>query len=233
MKKKKYYKRWFEKDSISNYTNKKFKNFFLSEKYLLKKIKSNKINSILDVGCASGRFFEVTKKFFPKAKFSGIDIVEKQIKQARKNYPQFKFYCSDILNIKFKNYFDLINATGVMQHEPKYKKLLSTMLNISNKFVIFDLKIIKQKKNIVNIKRSFSKANKNKLYFNLFSLKKLLELLKKKKNIKKIIIYGYETKPNNKTVIPKSVNKIYSCGVLIEKGKLKKIPNCMIKIKNF
>ena len=49
MVKKKYYKRWFEKDSILNYKDKKFSDFFLSEKYLLKKLKNN-IRSILDIG---------------------------------------------------------------------------------------------------------------------------------------------------------------------------------------
>ena len=63
MVKKKYYKRWFEKDSILNYKDKKFSDFFLSEKYLLKKIQKNNIRSILDIGCASGRYIEVTKKF--------------------------------------------------------------------------------------------------------------------------------------------------------------------------
>tara|TARA_Y100000817_G_scaffold314955_1_gene316416 strand:+ start:3446 stop:4144 length:699 start_codon:yes stop_codon:yes gene_type:complete len=232
MVKKKYYKRWFEKDSISNYKDKKFSNFFLSEKYLLKIIKKKNIRSILDIGCASGRFYEVTKRFFPKAEFSGIDIVDEQINQAKKNYPRSKFYCLDFLNDKFKIKYDLLNATGVMQHEPRYKILLNKMINISKKFIIFDLKLIKENKNIVDIKKSFSKAKKNKLYFNLFSLKLILRLLKKRKNIKKIIFFGYETKPNNKTTIPKKVKKIFSCGVLIEKGKSKKVQTQLL-IKDF
>ncbi len=232
MVKKKYYKRWFEKDSILNYKNKKFSNFFLSEKYLLKKIKNKSIRSILDIGCASGRYFEVTKKFFPKAEFSGIDIVDEQIDQAKKNYPKSKFYCLDFLDIKFKNKYDLLNATGVMQHEPRYKLLLNKMIKTSKKFIIFDLKLIKENKNIVDIKKSFSRAKKNKLYFNLFSLKLICKLIKKQKNIKKIIFYGYETKPNNKTTIPKKIKKIFSCGVLIEKGISKKA-NTQFLIKGF
>ena len=90
-----------------------------------------------------------------------------------------------------------------MQHEPRYKLLLNKMINISKKFIIFDLKLIKENKNIVDIKKSFSRAKKNKLYFNLFSLKLICRLIKKQKNIKKIIFFGYETKPNNKTTIPK------------------------------
>ncbi len=232
MVKKNYYKRWFEKDSILNYKDKKFSNFFLSEKYLLKKIKKKNIRSILDIGCASGRYFEVTKKFFPKAEFSGIDIVDEQIEQAKKNYPNCKFYCLDFLNKKFNLKYDLLNATGVMQHEPRFKLLLSKMLNISKKFVIFDLKLIKENKNIVDIKRSFSRAKKNKLYFNLFSLKSICKLIKKNKKIKKIIFFGYETKPNNKTTIPKKIKKIFSCGVLIEKGMSKKVQTHFL-IKDF
>ena len=81
MVKKKYYKRWFEKDSILNYKDKKFSDFFLSEKYLLKKIQKNNIRSILDIGCASGRY-RSDKKFFQKLNLvESILSISKLIKQ--------------------------------------------------------------------------------------------------------------------------------------------------------
>ena len=61
---------------------------------------------------------------------------------------------------------------------------LNKMINISKKFIIFDLKLIKENKNIVDIKKVFRAKIS---YILIYYLKLICRLIKKQKNIKKII----------------------------------------------
>jgi len=45
--------------------------------------------SICDFGCAEGDAFKVYRKYFPKAKFIGVDFSENAISIARKRYGSF------------------------------------------------------------------------------------------------------------------------------------------------
>ncbi|MCL5795702.1 MAG: class I SAM-dependent methyltransferase, partial [Patescibacteria group bacterium] len=54
-------------------------------------IKDLQFKNCLDVGCASGFMVSEIAKSFPKANYFGIDVYDKAVIAARKNYPQIKF----------------------------------------------------------------------------------------------------------------------------------------------
>ena len=95
------------------------------------------------------------------------------------------------------------------------------MINLSSKYVIFDIKISKLDKNFINIKDSYIKVGSNKIPYIIFSQNMFNEELKKK-NINKIYFYGYPTHINKNAKIPVEINKVISVGYLIEKSDFKK-----------
>ena len=46
---------------------------------------------VLDVGCASGGFFNIMRTLEPTIDYTGIDIAEPSIEAARQKYPEAKF----------------------------------------------------------------------------------------------------------------------------------------------
>jgi ubiquinone/menaquinone biosynthesis C-methylase UbiE len=70
---------------------------------------------ILDAGCASGRFSEVTDK----ADYYGVDVSESLIEIAKKKYPRGKFQTADVLKLPFpQNFFDKVYSISVLHHIP-------------------------------------------------------------------------------------------------------------------
>ena len=93
--------------------------------------------NVLDVGCASGGFFNIMRTIEPTIDYTGIDIAEPPIKLARERYPEARFEVTDGLTIPFADgEFDLVHITGVLCNEPRYRELISEMYRVSNRFVV-------------------------------------------------------------------------------------------------
>ncbi len=72
---------------------------------------------VLDLGCASGRFFEVLAD--KNVDFYGIDFSEKLIETAKNNYPQGKFQVTDARILPFpENFFDKVYSISVLHNIP-------------------------------------------------------------------------------------------------------------------
>jgi len=72
---------------------------------------------VLDSGCANGRLFGVLE--VKKVDYYGIDISERLIDIAKKNYPRAKFQVADALNLPFPdNFFDKIYSISVLHNVP-------------------------------------------------------------------------------------------------------------------
>ncbi len=207
---------WGTNNSINQFKNKKRIDFFKSEKFLHEKIKS-KIKTILDVGCASGRLIELLNFYYEEFDFLGIDIVESQVKQARENYPSHKFLCTDIFTLDNLKKYDLINATGVFQHEKKYKNLLSFLWRKTSKYLLFDVKFLDCEKDLNDITKAFCDIDHNQIPFIMISPKKFFKILEKLEDVNSISLIAYETKKNNITTLPSNVKNIVSAGILLEK----------------
>lgn len=107
--------------------------------YFVKKyVKSGQ--KILDVGCGNGRIFELLKN--KNIDYTGIDGSKTLISEARKKYPNEKFFVKDALRIEFKRKnFDLIFAFAFLHHLPSE--------NFRKKFLEIIYKILKPQRYFV------------------------------------------------------------------------------------
>ncbi|EKD98678.1 MAG: hypothetical protein ACD_23C00315G0004 [uncultured bacterium] len=212
-----HYLRWRDPDLIDKFNSKEASKFFPSEKKFLTQINGD-IASVLDIGCASGRYIDLLRLYINKFQYTGIDIVEQNIQIARSKFPEHKFVAGNALDVKLKDKFDLVNATGVIQHEPKFQDLIRKMVDWSNKYIIFDLKLANIEGYISDRQRAYTQYNSNRLYFIICSLQWLTDFLEGLPGIEKTFLYGYLTPTNKNVKLPSHVTKIISTGVLLEKG---------------
>lgn len=212
------YQRWFEDDCKEQFSHKSASDFFRSEIALYDKVEGE-IRSFLDVGCASGRLIEYLKTKYKKFAFTGVDLVPSQVSAAKDNYPEQNFLHGNALDMDWNETFDLINATGVMQHEPRFEELLDLMWELSDKYVLCDVKFANIPSHIVDNCLSYCGSEENRLYYILLNPQKFLKSLKALKGIKSIHFYGYITPLNDRTIVPSDIKEIYSAGVLLEKEK--------------
>ena len=99
---------------------------------------------VLDVGCATGGFFNIMLTLEPAIDYTGIDIAEAPIEAAWEKYPEAKFLVTDGMSIPFAdNEFDLVHCTSVLVIEPRYREILAEMYRVSNRFVLADMRLLK------------------------------------------------------------------------------------------
>ncbi len=104
--------------------------------------------SILDIGCGFGDANKTLKKLVKNYTYIGIDIVEKLIIEAKKNYANqtnISFILEDFLKLKFEKNYDIIISSGVfnfkLQEADNYEFIKSFMdkaFNIANDGIAFD-----------------------------------------------------------------------------------------------
>ncbi|MEE8466549.1 MAG: class I SAM-dependent methyltransferase [Dehalococcoidia bacterium] len=100
--------------------------------------------TVLDVGCASGGFFNIMRTFEPHIDYTGIDLSEKALELARERYPEAKFVLTEGFDLPFEdNSFDIVHCTSVFNNEPNYQGMLKEMYRVSNRFVVIDIRLLK------------------------------------------------------------------------------------------
>ena len=212
-----HYQRWFEDSIVNRFSKKSPPDFFMSEKYFVEKIIGT-IASVLDIGCASGKYIEFLDIYKKNISYTGIDLVEEGIEQARLTYPNHKFIYGNAISVDINNTFDLVNAIGVFQHEPNYSKLLDRMIEKSNRYVLFDLKLANVNEPIVDLDVAFSGKGK-KTYFILLNFELFMDELTSIPGIQKIEVHGYRTATNRDTTIPFFIETVVSATFLISLGQ--------------
>ena len=211
-----YYLRWEEPGVVKRFSDKPSNTFFQSEIFFIEKI-AKAVGSVLDIGCASGRMIELFNLHNDTVSYTGIDIAPQSIENAKLNYPGANFIVGNALDMNLEEKFDLVNATGVFQHEPDFAKLLEKMILWSTKFVLFDIKIGNIGENIVDIKVSFSGSKDNPLYFVILNKDWIREHLGSLDYISKVRVFGYKTS-SPKATYPNEIGTLISAGVLLEIG---------------
>lgn len=212
-----YQKDWANPDTIYEFAKKAPDEFFLSEKYFVSAIRGG-VKSVLDIGCASGRFIDFFKQYVECFDYCGVDVCEESVLKARQLYPKAHFLHGDALDVVPARQFDLVNATGVMQHEPRFTQLIERMIQLSARYVMFDVKFAAIDENIVDRKRSSAGKNGD-LYYNLLSPSLFLPQLRQFLGIRAISVYGYPTSTHKSVRLTTDVGQIVSAGVLLELGE--------------
>jgi len=118
-------------------------------KFLEKYAQENE--KILDLGCGSGRLYELFKE--KTIDYYGVDFSNKLIEIAKNRYPQFKFQVADALNLPFpNNFFDKVFSIAVLHHIPseelrlQFLKGIRKVLRPEGKLIltVWDLRILKR-----------------------------------------------------------------------------------------
>ena len=211
-----YYLRWEEPRVVKRFSDKTTNDFFQSEVFFLEKI-TKSVGSVLDIGCASGRIIELFNLHNDTISYTGVDIAPQSIENAKLTYPNANFIVGNALDINLEEKFDLVNATGVFQHEPAFAKLLEQMILWSKKFVLFDIKIGDIAENIEDVKVSFSGSKDNPLYFIILNKDWIREHLGSLDYISRVKVFGYKTS-SPKATYPNEIGTLISAGVLLEIG---------------
>ncbi len=211
-----HYQRWDDRDAVEEFAKKAPTDFFRSETVFLEEI-AGQVDSVLDVGCAAGRYIELLNRFGIEAAYTGIDLSPSSIERGRAAYPDVEFVLGNALEIDPGRTFDLVNATGVCQHEPRFEDLIRQMIAWSRRYVLFDVKFAAIDDHLIDIERSYG-GRENRLYFILLSLPPFLDFLKTIPGIGRIRIYGYVTPTNARTVVPENISVVHSAGVLLERA---------------
>jgi 2-polyprenyl-3-methyl-5-hydroxy-6-metoxy-1,4-benzoquinol methylase len=82
-------------------------------------IKDLEFESLLDIGCGSGRFLREAQNRFGSAKrFKGIDISEKAIHLAKLLNPGLEFEIGDIIKMPTRSLWDVVTLLDVIEHIP-------------------------------------------------------------------------------------------------------------------
>ena len=100
--------------------------------------------NVLDVGCASGGFYNIMQSFEPHIEYTGIDLSEKAVELAVERYPKARFMVTEGFRLPFQdNEFDIVHCTSVFNNEPNYQEMLEEMYRVSNRFVLVDIRLLK------------------------------------------------------------------------------------------
>ena len=222
---------WGKLNVVNFYNNnrKSVKDLYLSEKKLLLKIDKKKIFSVLDFGCAAGNFYSIFKSLYGKLNYLGIDFDSLMIKSAKKIHKKNKKFIKFKVDKEIKNTlkYDLVFATGVLNHIKKYKKIVNQMIKNSNKYVFFDaprihLKPAQTAK--MNLSRRFEDKRKSNLVkYYIEDASTFFSFLKKIFNKKKYEIHIFsDNLPYSKKYL-NITSKIFFCTVLIVKNADQKL----------
>ena len=99
---------------------------------------------VLDVGCASGGFFNIMRSFEPHIEYTGIDLSDKAVELAKERYPEARFMVTGGFRLPFQeNDFDIVHCTSVFNNEPNYQEMLEEMYRVANRFVLVDIRLLK------------------------------------------------------------------------------------------
>lgn len=198
----------------------------------------NKVSSILDLGCAAGGSLCFAREANPKIKYTGIDISENLIEIAKKRFSDEKeaeFISFDGENIPVKNEaVDMCFSFGVFHHLSDWKKMALETLRVSNKYVLFDLRVW-EGETIANSLDSVQKIalgeewdGKTVIYYNIQSMSEVMNFVStlKEQSISSKL-YGYYAPPTTLAVTP--VQKVLMLALLLEKNA--STPNIQLLIE--
>jgi SAM-dependent methyltransferase len=223
-------RRWHEADAVAQFSDKSASDFFRSETHFLARIAAG-LDSVLDVGCAAGRFIELLRHYGADPDFTGIDISPASLMRARARYPGARFIEADALDCALDRTFTLVNATGVCQHEPRFEALIERMLAWSSRYVLFDVKLARRDRHLIDIERAYCGTG-DRLYYIVLSPERLLDRMQALPGLAAISVFGYETLVNARTVVPEDLGPVVSAGILLEKGTADR-PTLRVELPGF
>ena len=207
------------KNNIEKYTysRNKISDLYLSEKkFFIPSVKKSK--TFLDFGCATGNFINIIDKLTQIKNFTGLDVSNDMLKRARLLHPKNKFKKFNGNKIMLNGKFNLVFSFGTLIYCANYKKIIDDLINYSNKFINFDVRLVFGK-SINNKNISYQIISKKPLItlpYILINFSEFVEFLLKITNCRyKISFFGYKHSVAKNVV--STYKKVFMVSVLIEK----------------
>lgn len=197
---------------------------FQSEQYFLPRCLRPQMQ-VLDIGCACGGFFNILRSFEPTIEYRGVDISEVLIAEARRIYPEGQFEVVNSTTLPYPDHsFDLVQAWGVILHEPKYRKLIQEAWRVTRKTLLLDVRLQPHGREVVDKTRSFvlNPGGIQNYYIVPNGFEFFQSLLKLDPVPARIDTYGYEGRANQYTTLPEGTLPLYmvACGVFKKVGSV-------------
>lgn len=105
-------------------------------------------NTLLDIGCGAGHFYEYLRVLKSKVHYEGLDISSAFIDHCRGKFPDIKWHCIDLLEQSFEKRFDYVVMNGVFTEKLDltfeemlafWKSLLLRAFEICDKGLVFNV----------------------------------------------------------------------------------------------
>ena len=96
--------------------------------------------TVLDLGCGNGAKSSVISKISSHVSYTGVDLADSVIQDARQLFPSADFISSDIFDFlqNYSNHYDVVMSWSVIKSIRRWKEFLSGMLDRADKYVLFD-----------------------------------------------------------------------------------------------
>lgn len=99
--------------------------------------------SVLDIGCGFADFATYLQERFPGVRYSGVDLCESMIIEARRSHPDLDLKVANILDGGFDRSFDVVFANGIFyllgeEAWPVMKQMIESMFGIAKSAVAFN-----------------------------------------------------------------------------------------------
>ena len=219
-----YKKVYVDPSKTEAFVNKKWRSteaeLFTSEKEPLDRILRDG-QSVLDVGCAAGGLYAVLKKKHRGLRYTGIDLDAACVEAARKEHPDAEFLSGELPEAKLpEDRFDAVVSLMTMSMQPDYKKLIQELVRVSNRYVLFDLRLKYEGPTIVDRDTSYfyyhgSGIRNYYIVHNVFELITFLHI--EALHLKSIRIDGYYPKDKTSALLPFPKNRLMTGMILLEK----------------
>lgn len=189
-----------------------------------------KVNSVLDVGCGAGGFYEIIRTINPKVKYTGVDTSERMIESAKRRFPGIDFRLTSGKGLDFSsNSFDMVFSLGVIHHVPEYRDFIKECYRISKRYCLLDLPRLLPHPHRFDIKNSYmilkkrfhSKKKMNdvqaKVPYVLVDAAEMFNLLLNDLKPKRILAKGYYGRCHKSVTLP--VEEVCFTVICIDKLK--------------
>lgn len=134
---------WSTENSVNYYRNHRgdSSSLYRSERGFLEEV-TRKSSTVLDIGCAAGGFSRIVREFNPGIAYSGADLSERMIEEARMRFPGDDFRVTDGERLDYPDSsFDAAICFGVLHMALKWKELLAEGWRVCRNDFVFDVRL--------------------------------------------------------------------------------------------
>lgn len=191
---------WNATENVQFYASNRqtYDSLYESEKAFITPELIAKSDSILDVGCAAGGFYQIFKSLNPNIHYSGIDISEECVQVAGEKFGSEHFHLysgSGSFPKLHENAFDVVFCSGVMHLTPNWQNLLEECLFNAKSSVIVDFRFTKSQ----DYQGKYHFDAQNSIPYSVLNASRFKSLVDTLDIVESVEVFGYASSPNKNT----------------------------------